>query len=609
LTTIQRQLCGCFVFPEKGVTYSFRHNLPPGYPFELPILLELEAMYDTSDSYDPEPYPDILDWLHSRREQRRLQSDSNRVYDGESSQEKNGVEIPVNLSMESSSGNQGDKEKLENERCQSLQQSLEEELGSKRTERSLEMVSDGSNTGTPAKPCSASTSLEDNEPSIPFNINLTDDKVHAKTNTGAEIETMDDESPPRPFDSDFADAKFVDGEKSGAPAKPCSALTSLEDNEPPLPFNIDFTDDKEHAKTGTGAEIETMDDESPPRPFDSDFTDAKFVDGEKSTHTSKRVGKSSAPTNSQEFEPWPSKDMDTAANNYNAFHSSAPVFQVAEAASETLPAHQEHKEEEEVVAIPEAFLVIEEERVQIPFAEAELIRQSELVNPHRQSSVATCNSRLLSILIMALVIALAIAIGLSIKFKSDNKSASLLDTKPSIVQSSTPSLQPSNIQPSIQRSQSIEIDIEMNVLQRNASFDQMDPTDARVKALEWIIENDGLNLDAADQHLHQRYILALLHFELSFPMQSWLHECLWKGVSCDDYSNVIKLDLNKESETWAGGKLVYNVFHRTISMLWIILTPCLIFICIVSQLMITPCMGQYLQRLDASSLFRALIRA
>lgn len=56
--------------------------------------------------------------------------------------------------------------------------------------------------------------------------------------------------------------------------------------------------------------------------------------------------------------------------------------------------------------------------------------------------------------------------------------------------------------------------IETDVLQRNATFENMTKTDPRILALHWNLHNDRMHAELSDVNLSQRYILALLSFLL-----------------------------------------------------------------------------------------------
>jgi hypothetical protein len=101
----------------------------------------------------------------------------------------------------------------------------------------------------------------------------------------------------------------------------------------------------------------------------------------------------------------------------------------------------------------------------------------------------------------------------------------------------------------------IKEDIEVNVLLRGARFSDLPDTDSRKLALEWLLHDDPMQLDASDSNLRQRYILAMLMFEFGKMLMfesggpdDWLSdgdECEWRGVSCDDEGKVSQLDFSK----------------------------------------------------------------
>jgi hypothetical protein len=207
---------------------------------------------------------------------------------------------------------------------------------------------------------------------------------------------------------------------------------------------------------------------------------------------------------------------------------------------------EEEEENENVIIIPEAFLVdayasVQESGVGV----AELVEpdQSTVSLKKRHACVAT-------IFISAILIALGLAITFITRRNSRNNETTekaLTSFSPSSQPSFVvPSLQPSFFMPSVQPSISIRYEIEKNVLQRNVTFDEMDVTDDRVLALEWIVDKDGMELVASAPSLFQRYILALLAF--GFPSLGWPaddKECKWVGVECDMYGHVIMLELSE----------------------------------------------------------------
>lgn len=112
--------------------------------------------------------------------------------------------------------------------------------------------------------------------------------------------------------------------------------------------------------------------------------------------------------------------------------------------------------------------------------------------------------------------------------------------------------------------------IEEYALERNAQISNIKSTDARHKALTWLLHEDGLRLAISATNLMQRYILAVLAF--SFDIFSWdcgmVHglpkpcndnetepydlalwlsatdECHWYGVTCQS-GTVKEIDLSK----------------------------------------------------------------
>eukprot|EP00804_Cyclotella_cryptica_P003742 CCRYP_008909-RA/>CCRYP_008909-RA protein AED:0.31 eAED:0.06 QI:0/1/0.6/1/1/1/5/0/1068 len=65
----------------------------------------------------------------------------------------------------------------------------------------------------------------------------------------------------------------------------------------------------------------------------------------------------------------------------------------------------------------------------------------------------------------------------------------------------------------------IDTKIEEDVLQRRATFHDMEKDDPRWLALDWILHKDGMQLEKTDLNLYQRYVLALLAFQ--FDSLAW----------------------------------------------------------------------------------------
>ena len=93
--------------------------------------------------------------------------------------------------------------------------------------------------------------------------------------------------------------------------------------------------------------------------------------------------------------------------------------------------------------------------------------------------------------------------------------------------------------------------IRKNVLQRDASWDEMAPDDPRRQAFDWVVYDDEqAELERPDERLSQRYVLALLAFALDSlekHTKYWLRsmsECNWYGVSCVD-DQVVSLNMSE----------------------------------------------------------------
>ncbi|KAL3793891.1 hypothetical protein HJC23_002138 [Cyclotella cryptica] len=190
---------------------------------------------------------------------------------------------------------------------------------------------------------------------------------------------------------------------------------------------------------------------------------------------------------------------------------------------------QETKEEDNDILIPEAVPVANE------IIEDPSVRVAQLVQPDN-SIMSLKKHHALVILVMVAVIVVTLVLALNFT-KRNVPPIELLEDSPT-------SQLPSSIPQSLQRSQSIRYEIESNVLQRNATFDDMEAIDSRLLALDWITEKDQMKLNATDSNLFQRYTLALL--ALDFSYDGWLsdsNECNWIGVECDTYGQVIALEL------------------------------------------------------------------
>jgi hypothetical protein len=69
-----------------------------------------------------------------------------------------------------------------------------------------------------------------------------------------------------------------------------------------------------------------------------------------------------------------------------------------------------------------------------------------------------------------------------------------------------------------------------------------DPTTAQNRALNWLVYEDGMELGASKDHLHQRFVLMVVYFisgpwtpvEGRLEWGSPVHECEWEGIYCKD---------------------------------------------------------------------------
>ncbi|KAL3780607.1 hypothetical protein HJC23_010045 [Cyclotella cryptica] len=243
--------------------------------------------------------------------------------------------------------------------------------------------------------------------------------------------------------------------------------------------------------------------------------------------------------------------------HYGLLPLSPPVIQrdydlpraYTDVLSQSWPNQRVNEEEfkEDVLVIPDAFIV----EANTP-RELHDVEFAELVEPDRSTfSFKKRHACVISIFFAAIVVAL----GVTVYFRKFKPPSTTLAETPVIFSPSLqptflpPSTQPSSIQPSSQPSLSIKYAIEKNVLQRNVTFDVMDVTDPRALALNWINRKDKMMLVASDENFFQRYILALLAFELSnlgwiSDVMSDGSECNWLGVVCDQDGHVIKLMLD-----------------------------------------------------------------
>ncbi|KAL7480716.1 hypothetical protein ACHAW6_006378 [Cyclotella cf. meneghiniana] len=369
------------------------------------------------------------------------------------------------------------------------------------------------------------------------------------------IESHDETSP-----STFSlhNHMFKDGPTSKQKSR-IEALGSIHDEGPPVPFSFSFgdapiTNTLSGVTVAKGVKFEKSarsalrpavpEPESPSPPGAETATTTDFPNQDQAFQNPEFVRRS--------------RSMPTAVDINFGVHSSEPIIQRTSnlplaltnaIPQSTLNEHfQEEEKEEDVILIPEAFLVEANAPEHVPFAEV-----AELVDlDHSRVSLKKRHVCVLVVFIAA--IGIALGTGLSVKFLGGNVATNADDvqsnrTKQNESRSFLPSSQPSFPQPLSQPSLSIENQIESNVLQRNVTFDG-----DRLLALDWITNKDSLQLDASDSNLYQRYILALLSYGFSMTdassnhgvsWRSAMNECEWLGVECDNNNHVKKLDLCK----------------------------------------------------------------
>jgi hypothetical protein len=79
------------------------------------------------------------------------------------------------------------------------------------------------------------------------------------------------------------------------------------------------------------------------------------------------------------------------------------------------------------------------------------------------------------------------------------------------------------------------------------------PDSNSAAAAKWIIQEDVLQLEHSDPHLIQRFVLALLYFELDG--NNWVYkdflsgeECIWDGITCDTNGVITSIILRKSGQ-------------------------------------------------------------
>lgn len=334
-----------------------------------------------------------------------------------------------------------------------------------------------------------------------------------------------------------------------------TALKTLDsdDDEPPhVPRSLLVCHKLKDGQVSKDYVRNTDDDDGPPVPFAARFD---LFSGIKPTRPSKpeqsatsMLHQSVAPLQLAAAPPdFATRDQgSTAADATYGLHTSDPVNQahsnfLREVIDEPVRAlSNEHEDEknEDMILIPEAFLVEANVPVEVPFAAV-----AEIVGPDQ---ITFSSKKLRTGVLLVIFAAITIALGTAIPITRDEKDSNIQFTETNDIENR--SFLPSS-QATSQPSLSISYEIRKNVLRRNVTFEG-----SRELAFNWLTSSDELQLDAPDAYLYQRYILALLSYEFwktgffideSVGWRSGKHECEWPGVECDNNRYVSKLDLGK----------------------------------------------------------------
>jgi hypothetical protein len=175
----------------------------------------------------------------------------------------------------------------------------------------------------------------------------------------------------------------------------------------------------------------------------------------------------------------------------------------------------------------------------------------------------TFNAKAITGVCILVLVALGISLYALIKPASlnpENNATASVETTPEIlVNEPSPTPTPTTKNHSIKtevpsstmllREAAIKDELEASILRRGIKFDELGLDDSRSLALEWLLHEDKMELQATSSNLGQRYILALLAFEfgdLFISRVDWLSsgmECSWDLVTCNGELEVTELDL------------------------------------------------------------------
>ncbi|KAL3778965.1 hypothetical protein HJC23_009730 [Cyclotella cryptica] len=360
--------------------------------------------------------------------------------------------------------------------------------------------------------------------------------VAVVTEAALVLDSVDHELPPLPVN---LHSQTCDGWHKTKMVEGIVTHSSINDEGPSLPLNVTWADLAITEKlSGVDAATRLKSDQSdssvvhPPPVAESNHSN--LLDQALLAHV--QQARAEFPEVHINYEPHLSPRVSQRYDGTPSASSDVP--------SQSRPSGPRHEEEE--ILIPEAFPV----EANAP-AEVTDVEVAELFEPDQSTFRLKKHHACIALTLFA---AVAIALGATVYFTRDTSPSigsakeTLMSTPSSQPTSLLPSTQPSFIQPSSQPSQSVKGAIEKNVLKRNVTFDELEDTDARVFALDWL-NNEDTTLVTSDQNLFQRYILVLLAFEYS--NLGWLsdvksdgNECSWLGVVCDEDGLVIKLMLD-----------------------------------------------------------------
>jgi len=113
---------------------------------------------------------------------------------------------------------------------------------------------------------------------------------------------------------------------------------------------------------------------------------------------------------------------------------------------------------------------------------------------------------------LAFVVVVSVITVVVVFVSKSAKAADITDVE--VLVNGDPSASPTAPPTTDREASGIREQVEAGILQRGANFTDMDEADPRYRALDWILHYDQQQLDSDDVRLYQRYVLALLGFQL-----------------------------------------------------------------------------------------------